>query len=62
MASVTRRRASGESLQDFTTRGQVWVHNERWSARTDAPIKKGEAIRVKKIEGLTLYVEPSDTR
>ncbi len=52
--------AGGEALQDFTTRGQVWVHNERWSARTETPIRKGQPIRVMKIDGLTLYVEPDD--
>ena len=54
--------AGGEALQDFTTRGQVWVHNERWGARTETPIKKGQPIRVTKIDGLTLHVEPSGTR
>ena len=41
---------------------QVWVHNERWGARTESPIKKGQAIKVTKIDGLTLHVKPSDTR
>ena len=54
--------ASGEALQAFKTRGQVWVHNERWGARTESPIKKGQAIKVTKIDGLTLHVKPSDTR
>ncbi len=54
--------ASGEALQSFKTRGQVWVHNERWGARTETPIKKGQAIKVLKIDGLTLHVKPSDTR
>ena len=51
--------AGGEALHDFSTRGQVWVHNERWNARTETPVKKGQAIRVKRIDGLTLHVEPS---
>ena len=51
--------AGGEALHDFSTRGQVWVHNERWNARTETPVKKGQPIRVKRIDGLTLHVEPS---
>ena len=30
--------ASGEALLAFKTRGQVWVHIDRWGARTEIPI------------------------
>ena len=54
--------AGGEALEDFTGRGQVWVHNERWSAKTTSPVTKGQAIRVVRLDGLVLHVEPADTR
>lgn len=38
--------------------GTVLVHGELWVARSSLPIEKGEEVRVVKIEGLRLYVEP----
>ncbi len=38
--------------------GIVYVENEDWSATSNKFIKKGERVRVVKIEGLKLYVEP----
>ena len=48
--------ARAEALQDFETRGQVWVHGERWSARTDTPVTAGQLLEVVGVEGLTLHV------
>lgn len=48
----------GEVLEDFSGIGAVWVHGERWRARSSVPLKKGQAIRVRKLRGLTLEVEP----
>ncbi len=39
-------------------RGNVRVHGEIWSARSDKELKSGEAVRVVRREGLTLIVEP----
>ena len=52
--------AAGTALMDFETRGDVFVHSERWSAVTEAPLRKGQAIVVTGIEGLTLEVRPAD--
>lgn len=39
--------------------GKVWVHGERWRARSEVPIAKGAAVVVESIEsGLTLHVSP----
>jgi membrane-bound serine protease (ClpP class) len=48
-----------EALEDFEHEGQVWVHGERWQARTDTPIAKGQALTVKRVDGLVLQVEPA---
>jgi membrane-bound serine protease (ClpP class) len=48
----------GEALDDFDQEGPVFVRSERWTARTRHPIKKGEHVRVSRIEGLVLHVEP----
>lgn len=49
---------TGTALKDFDRRGQVFVHGERWTALSDAPVLKGQEIRVTGMRGLTLHVEP----
>lgn len=52
---------TGTALNDFDGRGMVFVHGERWMAKSDVPIGKGRDVRVTDIKGLTLYVEPLDS-
>ena len=52
--------AVGTALSDFEHRGSVFVHSERWSATTGAPLLEGQAIVVTGIDGLTLNVRPAD--
>lgn len=49
---------TGRALADFDDSGYIYVHSERWQAKTDKPIKKSQTVRVKAINGLTLTVEP----
>ena len=53
--------AHAEALGDFDTRGQVWVHGERWTARTSTPVTAGQSLKVVRVDGLTLLVEPKDS-
>lgn len=39
--------------------GKVQVHGEYWNARSDAPVAAGTPVRVRKVDGLTLWVEPA---
>lgn len=48
--------ATAEALEDFTESGPVWVFSERWTARTDSPVRKGDKLKVTAIDGLTLNV------
>jgi membrane-bound serine protease (ClpP class) len=48
-----------EALEDFEGKGQVWVHGERWLARSSSPVTKGQALTVKQVDGLVLQVEPA---
>jgi membrane-bound serine protease (ClpP class) len=41
-----------------TNRGMVFVHGELWRAAASQPIPKGARVRVVRVEGLTVYVEP----
>jgi len=52
--------AEGTALLDFEHQGSVFVHSERWSASTRAPLRKGQAIVVTGIDGLTLNVSPAE--
>lgn len=51
---------TAKALEDFTGEGQVWAHGERWRARSNVPITKDQSLRVTRIEGLMLHVEPAE--
>jgi membrane-bound serine protease (ClpP class) len=38
--------------------GEVFVHGERWAARSEVPIAPGSTVRVREVRGLVLHVEP----
>ena len=40
--------------------GMVRVHGELWRAVSSQPVPEGQAVRITKVEGLKLYVEPAD--
>jgi membrane-bound serine protease (ClpP class) len=50
-----------EPLASAGTRGMVMVHGELWRAVAEEPIPKGMQVRVNRIDGLTLRVEPVRT-
>lgn len=51
--------AMGVVQTDLSPAGTVIVHGEIWGAHASAAIPKGSRVRVRKIEGLTLEVEPA---
>ncbi len=50
--------SSAEAVEDFTDRGHVRVQGELWNARTTVPVRAGQRVRITKVEGLLLWVEP----
>ncbi|MDZ7841625.1 MAG: NfeD family protein [Gammaproteobacteria bacterium] len=49
----------GEALADFSDgAGTVHIHGEQWSARAEAPVRRGQAVKVRELDGLILVVEP----
>lgn len=50
------------AMEDFTVEGRVWLEGEAWHAVSDAPVRKDEEVVVRRLEGLTLYVEPTGRR
>ena len=47
------------ALEDFEHEGHVFVRGERWQARSLTPVVKGQLLKVTRIDGLTLEVEPA---
>jgi membrane-bound serine protease (ClpP class) len=51
--------AQAEALDDFREgRGRVHLLGEDWSARSTQPVRRGQIVRVIRLEGLVLEVEP----
>lgn len=46
------------ALSDFDKNGLVRLHGEIWSAVTSTPVKEGQVLRVKAVDGLVLHVAP----
>jgi len=49
----------GVAQTDFPGEGKVFVHGEYWNARSKDKLSKGDRVRVTKVEGLTVTVEPA---
>jgi membrane-bound serine protease (ClpP class) len=54
--------AMGSVRESFETEGRVLAHGEIWQAKTDTPLKKGQAVVVTDIDGLYLIVKPVPTK
>jgi membrane-bound serine protease (ClpP class) len=48
----------GVTETDLAPEGRVFIHGEIWVARADEHIPKGTRVRVREVQGLTLWVEP----
>jgi membrane-bound serine protease (ClpP class) len=40
--------------------GMVRVHGELWRAESSQPVEEGKIIKILRVEGLKLYVEPAE--
>lgn len=52
--------AVGRALDTFISEGWVHLHGETWQARTQRPVVKGQSVRILRLDGLMLIVEPID--
>lgn len=49
----------GEAVEAFAHhKGHVHVHGEIWQAHSEAPVRKGQEVRITDMDGLTLIVAP----
>ncbi|HET7203220.1 MAG TPA: nodulation protein NfeD [Steroidobacteraceae bacterium] len=52
-------REHAEAVEAFDRRGLVRVHGELWNAVTHTPVQAGQRLRIVRVDGLTLQVEPA---
>jgi membrane-bound serine protease (ClpP class) len=50
---------TAEVLENFTGRGRVRYGGEIWNACSNTALQAGQTVRVVKVDGLTLWVEPA---
>lgn len=51
--------ARAEAIDSFSEKGTVQYGGEIWKARTQAPVRAGQPVRILKVDGLVLWVEPT---
>lgn len=51
---------TGQAMEDFAETGRVWLEGEAWQAVTRTPVTRGQNVVVRRLDGLTLTVEPTD--
>jgi membrane-bound serine protease (ClpP class) len=49
-----------EALDDFSGQGRVRIYGESWLAVASSPVRKGQRVRVDRVDGLTLHVTPEN--
>ena len=49
---------SAKVVEDFSETGQVRYAGELWNAHSSAPVRIGQEVRIVKVEGLGLWIEP----
>jgi membrane-bound serine protease (ClpP class) len=50
----------GTASTDIDPQGKVFVHGEFWNASSQRAVRKGDKIRVIRVDGLHLLVEPHE--
>jgi membrane-bound serine protease (ClpP class) len=50
--------STAEALADFADSGTVRYGGELWNARARSPVRAGQRVRIVKVDGLLLWVEP----
>jgi len=52
-------REIAEAVEDFERTGLVRVHGELWTAESSVPVRAGQRLRVRAVDGLVIRVEPA---
>jgi membrane-bound serine protease (ClpP class) len=48
-----------EAAEDFEREGLVRVHGELWKAHSSTPVRAGQRLRIRRVDGLVVEVEPA---
>jgi membrane-bound serine protease (ClpP class) len=51
-------RETAEAVEDFERQGLVRVHGELLTAVSSVPVRAGQRLRVRSLDGLVIRVEP----
>jgi membrane-bound serine protease (ClpP class) len=51
-------REIAEAVEDFDRQGLVRVHGELWTAVSAQPVRAGQRLRIRQVDGLVIQVEP----
>jgi membrane-bound serine protease (ClpP class) len=49
---------SAEVFEDFADKGRIRYGGELWNARSSSALRAGQIVRITRVDGLTLWVEP----
>jgi membrane-bound serine protease (ClpP class) len=52
-------REIAEAVEDFDHHGLVRVHGELWTAVSSEPVRAGQRLRIRNVDGLLIRVEPA---
>ncbi|MGH8752258.1 MAG: NfeD family protein [Burkholderiales bacterium] len=52
----------GEALEDFEREGWARIHGETWRVSSEAPVTRGQKVRVVRMDSLVLNVAPESAR
>jgi len=52
-------RETAEATEDFEQHGMVRIQGELWKAVSHEPVRAGQRLRIRKVDGLTVEVEPA---
>jgi membrane-bound serine protease (ClpP class) len=50
--------ATAEVLETFTGKGRIRYGGEIWNALSDSAVRAGQLVRITRVDGLTVWVEP----
>jgi membrane-bound serine protease (ClpP class) len=53
------KREIAEAVEDFERTGLVRVHGELWTAESSRPVRAGQRLAIREVDGLVIRVEPT---
>lgn len=51
---------TGIAMESFDQEGDIFIHSERWTGVSEAPVNKDQAVTVTGLDGLKLKIRPID--